>query len=327
MVVVGLPLSLDGSRGAGGARRPRPRPTRCGPARGAGTSTVELFDERLTTVTAHQALAAGGPRGSGAERAVVDQTAAAVMLTAWLERPPGDPDRDRTTDEGPGRGAPPASGPDRRAPFGRRREPMGRPPRSGADGDDGHGGRRASGGHAGPPPLADRRAGHRRARGWWWWSVATCGCTSEANPSGPPGAQVIVTVPSGAGVDQVAGTLEAKQVIGSSLAYRIWSQCHSIPGVQAGSYAFNGTTASAPSRTVICGRAQRLPPGHPARLHRGRGGHPGRAAARPRRDRLRRWPPAAPCTRPGSRWGSPTSTDSSGPAPTWSSPARPTASC
>ena len=45
---------------------------------------VELFDERLTTVTAHQALAAGGTRERD-RRAVVDKAAAAVMLTAWLE--------------------------------------------------------------------------------------------------------------------------------------------------------------------------------------------------------------------------------------------------
>jgi putative Holliday junction resolvase len=45
---------------------------------------VELFDERLTTVSAHQALTAGGTRGRD-QRAVVDQTAAAVLLMAWLD--------------------------------------------------------------------------------------------------------------------------------------------------------------------------------------------------------------------------------------------------
>ncbi len=79
---------------------------------------------------------------------------------------------------------------------------------------------------------------------------------SEASPSGPPGVQVVVSVRSGSGLDQVAGTLEAQQVIGSSLAYRIWSQFHSLPGVLAGSYAFrrnssfvavNGILASGPN--------------------------------------------------------------------------------
>jgi cell division protein YceG involved in septum cleavage len=53
--------------------------------------------------------------------------------------------------------------------------------------------------------------------------------SSEANPSGRPGPQVIVTVRAGSGVNRVAATLEAKQVIGSSLAYRIWGQFHSLP--------------------------------------------------------------------------------------------------
>jgi putative Holliday junction resolvase len=45
---------------------------------------VELFDERLTTVSAHQALAAGGAKERD-RRQVVDKAAAAVMLAAWLE--------------------------------------------------------------------------------------------------------------------------------------------------------------------------------------------------------------------------------------------------
>ncbi len=75
--------------------------------------------------------------------------------------------------------------------------------------------------------------------------------SSEASPSGPPGAQVVVTVPTGSGVDQVAGTLEAKQVIGSSLAYRIWSQFHSIPGVQAGAYAFRRNSSFATVNGIL----------------------------------------------------------------------------
>jgi len=74
---------------------------------------------------------------------------------------------------------------------------------------------------------------------------------SEAYPSGPPGAQVVVTVPSGSGVDQVAGTLEAKQVIGSSLAFRIWSQFHSIPGVESGSYAFRRNSSFAAVNAIL----------------------------------------------------------------------------
>jgi putative Holliday junction resolvase len=82
-VVVGLPLSLDGSR-----RRAALEAEEEAEALRAQLAThsigVELFDERLTTVTAHQALAATGA-GGRARRKVVDQTAAAVMLGAWLE--------------------------------------------------------------------------------------------------------------------------------------------------------------------------------------------------------------------------------------------------
>ena len=59
---------------------------------------------------------------------------------------------------------------------------------------------------------------------------------SEAQPSGPPGPPVVVTVPAGAGVNSTGSLLAERGVIGSSFAFRIWSQFHSIPGVQAGSY-------------------------------------------------------------------------------------------
>ncbi len=61
---------------------------------------------------------------------------------------------------------------------------------------------------------------------------------SEANPSGPEGPQVIVTVRSGTGVNQLASTLQAKHVIRSSFAFRVWGQFHSVPGVLSGDYAF-----------------------------------------------------------------------------------------
>jgi putative Holliday junction resolvase len=79
-VVVGLPLSLDG---------------RHGPAAQAATEEaarlaerlpvpVDLYDERLTTVTASRALRERGTKGRK-QRAVIDQTAAAVMLQSWLD--------------------------------------------------------------------------------------------------------------------------------------------------------------------------------------------------------------------------------------------------
>jgi len=84
VVVVGHPLSLDGSRGpaALAAEVEAEELTKLLSARDV---RVELFDERLTTVSAHQALTAGGTKGRK-QRAVVDQTAAAVMLMAWLDK-------------------------------------------------------------------------------------------------------------------------------------------------------------------------------------------------------------------------------------------------
>jgi putative Holliday junction resolvase len=83
VVVVGLPLSLDGSRGRAAMAaveeaailREQLETRHIG---------VELFDERLTTVSAHRALAAGGST-SRRRRHIVDQAAAAVMLSAWLD--------------------------------------------------------------------------------------------------------------------------------------------------------------------------------------------------------------------------------------------------
>ncbi len=74
---------------------------------------------------------------------------------------------------------------------------------------------------------------------------------SEANPSGPPGPQVIVAVPSGTGANQLASTLASKGVIGSSLAYRIWSQLHSPPSIQSGSYAFHQNSSFSAVNGVI----------------------------------------------------------------------------
>jgi putative Holliday junction resolvase len=83
VVVVGLPLSLDGSRGTAAIEAEAEAEALRGQLHPQGIE-VELFDERLTTVTAHQSLAAGG-KGSRARRAIIDRSAATVMLQAWLE--------------------------------------------------------------------------------------------------------------------------------------------------------------------------------------------------------------------------------------------------
>jgi putative holliday junction resolvase len=84
VVVIGLPLSLDGSRGRAALAAEAEAEALRDLLRERGVE-VELFDERLTTVSAHQALAAGG-NDSRARRKMVDQAAATVMLSAWLDR-------------------------------------------------------------------------------------------------------------------------------------------------------------------------------------------------------------------------------------------------
>jgi putative holliday junction resolvase len=83
VVVVGLPLSLDGSRGRAAMAAVEEAATLRGLLEDRHIA-VELFDERLTTVSAHQALADGGTKERD-RRHIVDQAAAAVMLSAWLE--------------------------------------------------------------------------------------------------------------------------------------------------------------------------------------------------------------------------------------------------
>jgi putative Holliday junction resolvase len=79
VVVIGLPLSLDGTEGPA-ARAARHEAEELGTATGL---PVELWDERLTTVTANRDLAGLDGRS---RRRVVDKVAAAVMLQAWLDR-------------------------------------------------------------------------------------------------------------------------------------------------------------------------------------------------------------------------------------------------
>jgi putative holliday junction resolvase len=80
LIVVGLPLSLDGSIGrAAQAALDEAELI----AKVAGMP-VEMFDERLTTVSAHRSLIEQNMRRE-ARRRVVDKVAAAVMLQSWLE--------------------------------------------------------------------------------------------------------------------------------------------------------------------------------------------------------------------------------------------------
>lgn len=91
-IVVGLPTSLSGAEGPS-AQSARAYAARL--VRRAGPVDVRLFDERLTTVSAHAGLRASGVRGRDRKN-VVDQAAAVILLQAALDaerltgRPPGE---------------------------------------------------------------------------------------------------------------------------------------------------------------------------------------------------------------------------------------------
>ena len=80
ILVVGLPLSLDGTEGkaAQGARKE---------AEAIGQTVsipIELHDERFTTVEAERILKEQGLDATQ-RRKVVDKVAAAILLQAWME--------------------------------------------------------------------------------------------------------------------------------------------------------------------------------------------------------------------------------------------------
>lgn len=79
-LVVGLPLSLDGSVGPAAAAAM----AEADELAAATGLPVEMWDERLTTVSADRDLMAM-QMNARARRLVVDKVAAAVMLQAWLD--------------------------------------------------------------------------------------------------------------------------------------------------------------------------------------------------------------------------------------------------
>jgi putative holliday junction resolvase len=79
-VVVGLPLSLSGKKGEAADHAEN----FAAALRGFLGVAVALQDERLSTVQAERELGKAGVRGR-ARRAVVDQSAATVILQAYLD--------------------------------------------------------------------------------------------------------------------------------------------------------------------------------------------------------------------------------------------------
>ena len=78
-ILSGLPLNMDGTEGFQ-ARKVR---SFCGQLEKAGLNII-FQDERLSTVSAEEALIDGGVSRSGRKQ-IVDKIAAAVILQQWLE--------------------------------------------------------------------------------------------------------------------------------------------------------------------------------------------------------------------------------------------------
>ena len=99
------------------------------------------------------------------------------------------------------------------------------------------------------------------AGGWFVW---------ELDPPGGAGRAVIVEIKSGWGTKEAGDALQREGVIGSSLAFQIWSKLSNAGTFQAGAYALHrhlGVRAAAdalargPSPTVAAERHLALPPG------------------------------------------------------------------
>ncbi|HEY8544312.1 MAG TPA: Holliday junction resolvase RuvX [Acidimicrobiales bacterium] len=87
LIVVGLPLSLDGTKGPAA----RTVEAEAEELRVQVGLPVELWDERLSTVEATRRLGGAGVRGRK-RRHVIDQVAATVILQSWLDANPSRPD-------------------------------------------------------------------------------------------------------------------------------------------------------------------------------------------------------------------------------------------
>jgi putative holliday junction resolvase len=85
LVVVGLPLSMDGSEGPAA----KAAVAEADALRALLDVPVELQDERLTSVTANRSLTDAGVTGrrrrKAREAGAVDQAAAVVLLQSWLD--------------------------------------------------------------------------------------------------------------------------------------------------------------------------------------------------------------------------------------------------
>ena len=83
IIVVGMPRNMDGSFG------PAAEKTKefIAALRGRTTCQVVHWDERLTTVSAQRSLHEAG-KNARAQKAIIDQVAAQILLQSWLDSQP-----------------------------------------------------------------------------------------------------------------------------------------------------------------------------------------------------------------------------------------------
>jgi UPF0755 protein len=75
----------------------------------------------------------------------------------------------------------------------------------------------------------------------------------EAHPLGGPGARVLVQVKPGEATDTVAGALERRGVVGSSLAFRLSLLFHGLPIIEPGGYVLRTNESFSTVRSILSG--------------------------------------------------------------------------
>jgi len=81
MIVVGLPLNMDGTRGA----RAEKTEVFCSMLREKTALPVETMDERRTTVSAHNIMIENGVKRSK-KKALVDTISAEIILQTFIDK-------------------------------------------------------------------------------------------------------------------------------------------------------------------------------------------------------------------------------------------------
>lgn len=81
MIVVGLPLNMDGTRGA----RAEKTDVFCEMLRGLCSLPVETIDERRTTVSAYNIMIETGTKKSK-KRSIVDTISAEIILQTFIDK-------------------------------------------------------------------------------------------------------------------------------------------------------------------------------------------------------------------------------------------------